>query len=283
MLYTRRENNFTVVFNKRTGDKFRVGNVSFGATYRPEALEIKITDYCSAGCPFCYMGSSTEGKHAHYYFLERIIHIAKKLGVFEIVLGGGEPLAYPQFKNILELCKNLNLTVNFSTRQWGLLKDWWHLLPLEYVSQIGVSIQSEKEMLPFGRSWDVTYQVIPGIVPLPEVEKIIAAGRRTLLLGQKENPAGITAPLDLVALWEIIERYPFKTIVLDTLLFEQLKESHPELESAEVEGVTSKYIDAVNLLYGKASYEPENLSPIPMLNPYRIDEEKFMGGLCISM
>ena len=69
----------------------------------PEAFDIKITNYCDAGCAWCHEGSTTKGKHS----ASRLLDNEDRQGMWnkmrgdlpkgvEIAIGGGNPLDHPE-------------------------------------------------------------------------------------------------------------------------------------------------------------------------------------------
>lgn len=78
----------------------------------PESIDLKITNYCDAGCRFCHEQSTVHGKHAD---LETIKWIVKGLpsGV-EIAIGGGNPLSHPRLPEILRVIKDAGLIANLT-------------------------------------------------------------------------------------------------------------------------------------------------------------------------
>jgi hypothetical protein len=85
----------------------------------PELVDVKITDFCAYGCPFCYQGSTKQGKHMQSSKWD-LIEMLVSAQVFEIAIGGGEPTSHPEFLEILKLCRDHQITPNFTTRNMGL-------------------------------------------------------------------------------------------------------------------------------------------------------------------
>ena len=127
-----------VIFNQDDGTKTRISFAEFedGLNERypsaslhqyhapagfPELVDLKITDYCTRGCPWCYQGSTAKGKHANYGVLGRIIEALQGAGTFEVAIGGGEPTQHPNFASILDDFRKADIVPNFST---GTL-DWF--------------------------------------------------------------------------------------------------------------------------------------------------------------
>ncbi len=111
-------NNKFTFFNKKTGTKVRFSfeeNVNYEKSITPELVDIKITDYCPFGCKFCYMGSTTKGKHADLNTVKEILNLLSNLNVFEVALGGGEPTLHPNISEIIEYGHAKDLAVNITT------------------------------------------------------------------------------------------------------------------------------------------------------------------------
>lgn len=79
-------------------------------------VDLKITDYCTFGCPFCYQGSTLKGKHADWNYLKSVVDLLYKEDVFEVVLGGGEPSFYPHLSELLVELWQKRFTVAMTTK-----------------------------------------------------------------------------------------------------------------------------------------------------------------------
>jgi Radical SAM superfamily len=104
-----------VFFDAMNGTKLRWAKTPYLKSSTPELVDVKITDHCTFGCAFCYQGSTAQGQHAP---LERVIAVFDQLadmGVFEVALGGGEPLAHPDFEAICTAGMERGLAVAFTT------------------------------------------------------------------------------------------------------------------------------------------------------------------------
>lgn len=116
----RADGQWWVLMNRLTGAKLRLNFSDMNATYTkstlPELVDIKITDYCPYNCSFCYQGSTISGKHAPERSLERCIELMRRMGVFEVAIGGGEPTLHPQFNMFLNDLYDKNIQPNFTTR-----------------------------------------------------------------------------------------------------------------------------------------------------------------------
>ncbi|MFA5135350.1 MAG: radical SAM protein [Patescibacteria group bacterium] len=125
-----------LLFNQYTGEKTRLSFQQFqdealsdekyrypnAALYRgtaasgfPELVDLKITNYCTRGCAWCYQKSTAKGRHADYQELQRLIHQMHDCGVLEVAIGGGEPTEHPKFQYIIRIMRDHDIIPNFST------------------------------------------------------------------------------------------------------------------------------------------------------------------------
>lgn len=86
----------------------------------PESIDLKLTDYCDAACPFCHESSTTRGVHAR---IEDALAMLDGLpGGVEIAIGGGNPLSHPGLEDFLYALADrglvANVTVNVKHYRW---------------------------------------------------------------------------------------------------------------------------------------------------------------------
>lgn len=206
-----------VGFNQETGMKFRWSADPYTKSAIPELVDVKITDWCGYGCSFCYQGSTTEGQHASYEHIEQTFKDLADWGVFEIALGGGEPLAHPRFADIMRLGRDLGLSVSFTTFSksfdteypW-LLKvldevDGWRTDRSEINGATGVSVHGHRDIERLAGLRDrlsskqcyrtLCAQTVVGATPLRTLERTmdlcIYKGLWLLLLGYKTTGRGL--------------------------------------------------------------------------------------------
>lgn len=79
----------------------------------PETVDVKVTDWCNAGCSYCYQSSTTAGKHAPRELMERIFTL--KHAPYQIAFGGGEPTAHPDFPWFLSYTRKKGTVPNYTT------------------------------------------------------------------------------------------------------------------------------------------------------------------------
>jgi hypothetical protein len=276
----RKDGTTWTVFNKDNGTKFRVdftrdgneANLNFKSEY-PELIDLKITDYCESGCEFCYQNSSKDGKHAPFSTIENIILSLEDKPPFEIALGGGEPTSHPDFVNILELCHEKNIVVNFTTKS----NDWFSDAKIrdavvKYVGGYAKSVTNEYEICKEIERYKILntlygYQQIPKLNfhyildahPLDNLSKILPnlGYNPLILLGYKEQGRAKTRPYTNNGWLSLVDNN--QRIGVDTLLAKQYESEMKEKNINDrlyylEEGKHSLYIDAVTKTYGKSSY-----------------------------
>jgi Radical SAM superfamily len=205
----RQDGTALVAYNPNDGFKFRWSPDAYTKATLPELVDLKITDHCGWGCKFCYQGSTKEGKHAPYKVLTDAIDAFAAAGVFEIAVGGGEPVEHPRFADLLTYAVKKKVTLNFTT--FGV--DWAvagnpivEAMKASYwKGGIGVSVHSLGDLAKVDKlaaslralgvyRGQVMAQTVVGVLPMAStraiVEASIAADRQVLLLGYKTTGRG---------------------------------------------------------------------------------------------
>lgn len=112
---------YNFIGDTKTGITFRWGktlreNPTFAPW--PELADISISNHCTKGCDYCYRNS---GDNASFMSLEDYEYILNELrhpkwrNVFQIAIGGGEPLEHPQLIQIIETTISRNIIPNLTT------------------------------------------------------------------------------------------------------------------------------------------------------------------------
>jgi MoaA/NifB/PqqE/SkfB family radical SAM enzyme len=120
----------------------------------PELIDLKITDMCLHGCPFCYMGSTGSGIHANIKTLKSIIYSinddSNNDRCVEFSIGGGNILLYPDLDELFYYIKNnghiVNTTINAKDCKELINNDSLFTTFNRYVTAIGISITDESEI-----------------------------------------------------------------------------------------------------------------------------------------
>ena len=112
---------YNFIGDTNTGTTFRWGkSLEQDPTYAPwpELADISISNHCSKGCNFCYRGSRKNYKFMSlkdYEFLLKQLQHDKWGNVFQVALGGGEPLEHPNFLEIVNITNSYNIVPNFTS------------------------------------------------------------------------------------------------------------------------------------------------------------------------
>lgn len=84
----------------------------------PESADIKVTNFCDAGCFMCHEQSGLQGKHGNLEKLSDMIERSNLPEGIEFAIGGGNPLTTPGIEKFLETEKTrnhiINITMNYN-------------------------------------------------------------------------------------------------------------------------------------------------------------------------
>ena len=128
------------------GSKIRLCRDETPAPEYPDSIDLKITDCCCVGCPFCYEGCTEDGQNGE---------IPKKLfrqipPFTELAIGGGDALLHPQVFDLpVKRRQHMNLTLHSSSFQYICMngdRDWG-IKQLKKFGAVGVSVTTPDEAL----------------------------------------------------------------------------------------------------------------------------------------
>lgn len=113
--------NYHFLADAESGVTFRWGktlgeNPTFAPV--PELADISISNRCSKGCSFCYKDSTPDGK---VMSVEEYCQVLDSMNspeygnVFQVAIGGGEPLEHPNFLKIVDETAKRGIVMNFTT------------------------------------------------------------------------------------------------------------------------------------------------------------------------
>lgn len=275
-----------ITFNKREGTKTRFTPDFFGMVRNrkadtPELVDIKITDFCSFACSFCYQGSTTKGKHGTLADYKKLIDKLSDLQVFEVAIGGGEPTEHPDFEEMLKYTVEKGIVPNFTTRSTSWVKN---VKFTEYVRQnvgaIGVSCDDLKDLKKkhkvlkefYGNK--VHYQFIAGVTPLNEMVEVVEYSKANYgaplsLVGFKRTGrAGDPLPLDGDKLLKVMGDN-LREVSVDVTFLQQYPMFDQVATCDTEEGRHSMYVDLVDKTMSKSSYCAEKVKlDLSKLNDY---------------
>jgi hypothetical protein len=272
------DKNAVALFSRKDGTKMRFALGSYEKATKPELVDIKISDFCSFGCTFCYQASTLQGKHADLDDVKLIVDRLSKAGVFEVAIGGGEPLEYPHIIETFRLFKEAGIVPNFTTKFPGLVRKHWHELePLiggfAYSAENAAQIRSAAKLFRNIPKRFVNLHYVMGLGDREHFKEYLTAaaeaGFRVTLLGYKTSGRGkdvIPFPYDwwIEAVNELIAEGNCPSLSIDTPLADQYHGEMPvpTYSYHRNEGAFSMYIDAVAMTMGASSFDKtEELIP----------------------
>ena len=157
----------------------------------PESMDIKITNWCDAGCAYCHENSVPEGKHARG---EDILEIVEGLpkGV-ELAIGGGDPLMHPQIITILKEFKDRGLVSNITVNGLHVYRHAQFIKNLRknnLIYGVGISHQSSSYLEEVADSNTIIHFIV-GVDQAQDARRILVQHNKILLLGYKNYGRGI--------------------------------------------------------------------------------------------
>lgn len=242
-----------------------------------ENCDMKITDKCDGGCPFCYEGCTPNGRHGdilNYKFLDTL-HPYTELAI------NGNDLSHPDLIPFMYKMKEkkiiLNMTVNqiHFERHFDAIKDW---IDEGLIYGLGVSLKepTDKFISMITQFPNAVIHVINGVVSVHDLIRLADQNLKILILGYKnlrrgesyyeENDEIVNAlqeDLNKYLFPEIINNGWFKVVSFDNLAIKQLyvQEHLPEEQWEEFymgdDGKYTFYIDMVDGTFGKNSLATE--------------------------
>jgi hypothetical protein len=236
----------------------------------PESIDVKITDYCDAGCAFCHEKSTKRGMHGD---LTLGAHILTKMPAgTEIAIGGGNPISHPDLVSFLtELCKH-GIIPNITINQFHLpmYADYiYNLINERLVFGLGISYNGVlDDILDQFVTSNTVFHLILGVHTINDLANIQAkySHAKVLLLGYKQFGRGATYYNDTIK--KELRRWYQKlsvffqgelTLSFDNLAIEQLNLirffSHEDWQTFYMgnDGTFTMYMDLVKKEYAATS------------------------------
>lgn len=265
--------NYDVIIDLDTGTKIRKNDLEYFEPSMPESMDIKITNSCDRGCPFCHENSIPEGKHGDIMnakFIETLHPYT------ELAIGGGNPLAHPDLIPFLEKCKKLKLIPSMTINQVHFIKSYdkiKYLADNKLIYGIGVSLVSPTdELIKLLQTIpNIVVHVINGVQPISDLQKLYDKGLKILILGYKEFRRGKefysekveAGKTDLYHELAELTKH-FKVVSFDNLALEQLEPrrlvSKKDWDAWYMggDGQYTMFIDLVNKTFSTSSTTPED-------------------------
>ena len=249
----------------------------------PENADVKITDKCSQGCPFCYEGCTKQGEHSYLMCEDGTFgqHWMYTLHPYTELAINGNDLDHPDLDKFLLKMQEMKIVVNVTVNQNQFMK---HLDYLKYLTDkkmiygLGVSlVNATSELFEALKNFpNAVIHTIAGLLTEPTIKLLMENKVKVLVLGYKNLGRGIEYKKkfndDLSygfyilknMLPEMVKRC--KVVSFDNLAIEQLGVKELLFKDKEDEwnefymgddGNFTLYIDAVNQTFAKNSCMPK--------------------------
>ena len=266
--------NYTVTLDLESGTMIRYSKDDELRPDFPDSMDVKITNRCDRGCPWCHERSTADGAEADY---EDLIRFIDSLPPYtQLALGGGNVLSYPHLLLFLDECKKRNLVPSITVNQSHFEEndlDIWYLAKEKQVYGVGISLEKPTPTLisRLHLFQNAVVHVIAGIVSVPQLRTLAHQGFKVLILGYKKFGRGqdfLGEHLRQVAdkikelqkyLPEMIKDGWFKNISFDNLALEQLgvknflhQETWNKIYMGD-DGTATMYVDMVKKEFAKSS------------------------------
>lgn len=242
-----------------------------------ENCDVKITDKCDGGCPFCYEGCTANGKHGdilNYKFLDTL-HPYTELAI------NGNDLSHPDLVPFMYKMREkkiiLNMTVNqiHFERHFDTIMDW---IEEGLIYGLGVSLKepTDEFIEKITQYSNAVIHVINGVVSVHDLARLAGHNLKVLILGYKHLRRGesyyeqndeivnaLQEDLNKYLFPEIIDNGWFNVVSFDNLAIKQLNvQDHMPEEQWEQfymgdDGFFTFYIDMVDGTFGKNSLATE--------------------------
>lgn len=260
------------------GTKVRFNDLDHFNPAFAENCDVKITDKCDGGCPFCYEGCTPNGRHGDILnpkFLDAL-HPYTELAI------NGNDLSHPDLGTFMVKMKEKKVILNMTVNQIHFENHFDYIRNLVqdgYIYGLGVSLKepTDEFIKKITQFPNAVIHVINGVVSVHDLIRLAGHNLKVLILGYKhlrrgesyyeendENVNALQEDLDKYLFPEIINNGWFKVISFDNLAIKQLHVQKHLLEEQWEEfymGSDSEftfYIDMVDGTFGKNSLAPEN-------------------------
>ena len=279
-LFSKKDGDWWVLYNSATGAKatfsFNENAAPLVKSRTPELVDLKITDYCEVGCPYCYQNSSIQGKHCDLNDFYSILVTLVEMSVFEVAIGGGDPIKHPDLVFIMEELKKHGITPNLSTASFDWLLEENASKILSIAGRVGFSIDSLSKFNQFNQNWNAcrkpdkpngvepSIHLVAGVMNKKELETflheneydIVALGYKSVGRGKNLQPKMSNKEfLEILLKSQESHCLDFS---IDTCLAQEKevleKYDIPHILYGTHEGAKSCYIDLVTKICGPFSY-----------------------------
>ena len=248
----------------------------------PESIDLKITNYCDIGCPYCHEDSKKTGDYARNLLSFEFLKTLRPYT--ELAIGGGNPLSHPNFENFLKFCKERKIIANITVHQIHFLQNYKLLKYYEeneLVYGIGISaIDINDDFIYKVKNFkNAALHIINGIITKEDFLKLAGKELKILILGYKDFGRGIyfKNPQIKINQNNLRSLMPgifsqFKVVSFDNLALEQLRlkyiipKKYYETHFMGEDGQYTMYIDLVKQEFAKNSISSERFKILPEIS-----------------
>ena len=115
----------------------------------PETIHFSVTGRCDQACAGCFYsarpGSDVEAKDAPFALFEKVVAEAGRARVFQMALGGGEPLLHPRVVEMVRLAREHGIVPNLTTNGNLLDREMAAALKEAGLGQVQISLNGVTE------------------------------------------------------------------------------------------------------------------------------------------
>ena len=269
-----RNGNYDVLLNLDDGTKIRRTEEDYFDASLPESMDVKISNQCHHGCPFCHENSRPDGKICDLDLAAAVISTMHPYT--EVAVGGGNLMENSEHtEKFLNMLIKQKCVPSITLRQEDFLENLdvvhrWRETGLVY--GIGVSLADAKDSRLVAAMQDFptsVLHVIAGIFSKDDVAELSNKGIKILILGYKDIRRGVsyhseheTSIADNIQwLSDNIKDImgAFKVVSFDNLALEQLPVREAVGEEAWEsfymgdDGTATFYIDLVEAQFARSS------------------------------
>jgi radical SAM protein with 4Fe4S-binding SPASM domain len=119
------------------------------ALVAPETIHFSVTGRCDQACAGCFYsarpGSTVTPNDAPFELFERVVHQATAARVFQMALGGGEPLLHPRLFDMVSLARQSRIVPNLTTNGNLLTPEVAAALKEAGLGQVQISLNGASE------------------------------------------------------------------------------------------------------------------------------------------
>jgi radical SAM protein with 4Fe4S-binding SPASM domain len=119
------------------------------ALVAPETIHFSVTGRCDQACAGCFYsarpGSTVTPNDAPFELFERVVHQATEARVFQMALGGGEPLLHPRLLDMVRLARQGRIVPNLTTNGNLLTSEVAAALKEAGLGQVQISLNGASE------------------------------------------------------------------------------------------------------------------------------------------